>query len=1139
MKKALVFVIFIIYSMAAGLENFVSMVLRDSNGDGLYDASRYCFSLQPEDLVQLAVASEVAYKLGLYSGEYVDFNQCQDKARIILRRNRELPRGVGAVRLEGRNILIEGNDNQGLLAAREFFWRWPYLWKVEGAGSLTWTRAIKRMEGELRKEGIGVKLSLKWVKIIGQVSPTFSTYQKRGEVLEAAFQVRGNFRKLEKYLRELSRDRRRGENPHALNFPYIRKLTFISGKNRVSLERWGSPEEFLKPSYGVFPGKKRRKTPELERLFSSPLALILERKAGRGAIDFAFRAGLSTTEAHFPFVYLSEKNLPPERTAVVLGMGRLTEIHRAVEETHGLCLERGKTFWFLRPECAENFSSSFLFPALRKEKNLYFSRFFLEKMRFALPPAAQRAMLGEHIGRPYISGETYGKVLVYSREIEEKDEGERLKEILKGKNYTRALAYLSESPERRRSLEREFGGRVKIRSAYKAGLFWILEEVLPKIKGADRIVIHVKRVKPGRGGEITSSPNQFLYELYPVDEILSKRLGIPLERIEFVLEDSGPLYAVEAFTRGKSMGRFELDPPVMRDPFPRVEGWVTAWRGKSTVLSRRIKTDPELAWEFYRQKFLPWLWNFIMKRTRGNPTWDKQPFFSYIEMDFQAPEPDMKLGLGQELVSTTEALHDELYFFTLYFVSKMLKPTEEGGKLKEHIFPGAILPYAKTSPRGMKFSIKVYDYRKPGVYLRERQLSRFYPLGRIKLQLLGWGPQNLWASLEFEKEEDFVLYGRGFSRIKTVEFPTDIILTLKFRERTRSFSLKGKLKKPTCSGAKPRWEAPLSPDQARCLAEKAGFAYPIAESFLGRWIVAVERLTAIGPRYSPSHFNLQKPTLLLNARQHANEVSSTSYLLRFLMGSPPRGVNYAAIPVENPDGAQLALEMMERESPLHSLHAGRYNALGTDIGYHTEEFFPYAPEGYARATIQERWKADIFLNLHGYPSHEWVQQFTGYLPFPYRNYWIPRGHFFYFSSRENPLNREFSTRSMELLRFLAKTLSSDPEIRRFNRRLYGRYYRWAQRWNPHAFRVEVLENYNVYWKDGRKVELKSTVPISREVPEFMDETASGDFLRYLIRCGLKYLKAHADFLQRHGKKTMEIFHRTTFEITQKLIRPAW
>ncbi len=1123
----------------AGLENLVSLVLRDSNHDGVYDSSPYYFVLDGEDRVQVAVASEIAYKLGFYSGEYINMLE-KGKRRIILRRNRQLPMKVGAVRLEGRDILVEGNDNTGFLAAKEFFDRWPYVWKVEGDDAITWKGLASQWENQLLREGVKIKLYLKGLRIRARTSPLSSTYIKRGEIEEAAFKVKGDFSSLRKFIEKLREARNKGEKPFILNYPYIRKLVFVQKDRRISLDRWGAPEEFFRPSYGEFPPeKKKRAVPSLEDIFASPLALIIEKRAGKGAIAFAFRAGLSATEAHFPFTYLSQKDLPPERTAVVIGKGPLSEEHASSEPSMGLCLEKGKKFWFLSPDCAQEFSENFMFPALRREKNIYYLDFYLHKYLYALPKEAQRALLSEHIARPFVSGETYGKYPVYSKEITDKDEGERLKEALKGVKYTKAVAYLSESPERRKKLERELGGKIKIRSSYKTGFFWIREEVLPKIKGADRVVIHVRKVLPGKGGDIISSPKQFLYELYPVDEVISKELGIPLSRIEFVLEKNGPLYRVEAFRKGRSLGSFLLNPPVIRDPFPRVEGWVTAWRDKYPVLSKRIKTDPEMAWEFYRKKFLPWLWNFIMRKTMGKPTWDKQPFFSFIEVNFQAPEPDFTLGIDREMVSSTEAFHDEIYFFTLYFLSRILKPGEDGGNIRRNLYPGAIIPYIRTGSRGFRFSIRVYDYRKPGLYLRNKQLERFYPEGKIKRELMGWSKNHLWVKFTFEKEEDYKLYARGISRIKKLTFPVNLILTLKFKDNAKNFSLKGIFEKPSCKGEKPDWEKPLSPAQVECLAMNFRFYYPVAESFLGRKIYIVEKLTAKTPRYSPSHFFLKKPTLLLNARQHANEVSSTSYLLEFLNQNPPSKINYVAIPMENPDGAAISLKMMEKESPIHSLHAGRYNALGADVGYHIKKFSPFVPEGFARHVLLKRWKGDIFLNLHGYPSHEWVQQFTGYLPFPYRNYWIPRGHFFYFSSLENPLNPSYSKMSRALMEYLAKTLSADKKIDEFNRRLYQRYYRWAERWNPHAFKMEPVHGYNIYWKSGRKRGLKTPIPISTEVPEYMDETASGKFLSYLIYCGKKFIKAHADFLLSKRKGVKFIFHEKSGEISQMALRPVW
>ena len=1142
MKRYVVFVFLALSILAGGLENFTSLVLRDKNGDGVLDSSFYQLVFNENDLSQVALASEIAYRLGFEAGEFVNLLG-PGKRKIFIRINRNLPPGLGVIRLHGKNIYFEARDKAGLMATREFLWRFPYVWKTSKYVGKTWENVKHEIENIFKNNNI--TLELIEVRLKGKTSPHKSTYLERGEVKEAVFTVKnGNIEGIRKYIATLKRARKSGKNAFVLNFPYIEKLSFVGKKGeKVTLERWGAPEEFFRPSYGTFPGKKiKRKSPALSKLFSVPLAVILEKGAGRGAVAFAFRAGLEAKEARFPLVYFEERYVPGDRTIVVIGKGRLAEKHRLSEETQGFCLEKGKRFWYLRPECAEGVSSTLLFPALTREKNLFYSRFFLEKLRFWIPEEAQRILAGKAPGKPYISGEIYGKKPVYHKEIRGLDEVQRLKKMLKGLKFTSLIAYISEPPERRRALEKELGPGAKIRSAYKTGFFWIKEEVLPQIKGSDRIVIHVKRVKPGKLEEITSSSKQFLYELYPVDEIISKKTGIPPENIEFVLEDGGPLYRVEAFRRGKLIKKFSLNPPVVREPFPRVQGWVFAKNGERPVLSRRIKTDTELAWEFYRNKFIPWLKRFIMEKTNKNPTWDKQPFFSYIEINFEAPEPDFPMGIDYEMVSSTEALHDELYFYTLYFVSRLLKPAKDGGNLRHNLYPGAIIPLIRTSDKGFRLEIKVYDYRKPGVYRGKRDIEKFYPEGKVRYEIRGWDRNRLWAGLNFEKEDDFILYSRAFSRIKEMKFPVDLVLTLKYKDSTKTYRVHGKLPALKCGTRTMSWDEPLTPETAECAASRFKYSYPMAESFRGRRVYIIEKVSSTGPRYSAVHFTREKPTLVFNARQHANEVSSTSYLLRFLMQEKiSNNINLIANPVENPDGAAIAIMMMKRENPLHSLHAGRYNALGTELGFHLKKFSPYAPVGFVRLKMLNRWKPDIFLNLHGYPSHEWVHQFTGYLPFPYRNYWIPRGHFFYFSSSENPIHEKYSKKSMDVLEFVTKYLSSDKSINEFNKRLYSRYTRWARRWNPHAFKMVYKNKYNVYWKSGRRVSFKITpdATFASEVPEYMDETARGKLLKYLIHCGDRYIKAHVKYLLEHSQKPFYVFQESSLEIRVNKLRKRW
>ena len=81
-----------------------------------------------------------------------------------------------------------------------------------------------------------------------------------------------------------------------------------------------------------------------------------------------------------------------------------------------------------------------------------------------------------------------------------------------------------------------------------------------------------------------------------------------------------------------------------------------------------------------------------------------------------------------------------------------------------------------------------------------------------------------------------------------------------------------------------------------------------------------------------------KPTIVYSARQHANEVSSTSHVLKMaelLLTDPVyreklNKVNVVIHPITNADGAQLAYDL-QKINPTHMLHAGYLGALGVDV----------------------------------------------------------------------------------------------------------------------------------------------------------------------------------------------------------------
>ncbi|HSB35829.1 MAG TPA: hypothetical protein VLH41_03080, partial [Thermoanaerobaculia bacterium] len=215
---------------------------------------------------------------------------------------------------------------------------------------------------------------------------------------------------------------------------------------------------------------------------------------------------------------------------------------------------------------------------------------------------------------------------------------------------------------------------------------------------------------------------------------------------------------------------------------------------------------------------------------------------------------------------------------------------------------------------------------------------------------------------------------------------------------------------------------------------------------------------------------------------------------------------------------------MQKNEPFHSLHAGRYGALGVDMGYQTGTK-PLLPEAAVRPRLYERWLPDIVLNLHGYPSHEWVQSFSNYAPYLFRDYWIPKGWFAYVRSLRLPIYAEQREAGEALRKLIAEELNADGRIAASNRKFYDRYERWAGRWAPHLAALEVADGVNIYAKRRGPTENRLTpraqATLSDETPELMDETATGGWLDLLCAEGLAYLRAHVKYLER-----------TTFEVAR-------
>jgi Zinc carboxypeptidase len=753
---------------------------------------------------------------------------------------------------------------------------------------------------------------------------------------------------------------------------------------------------------------------------------------------------------------------------------------------------------------------------------------------------------------------------------------------------------------------------VEVLSAYKPGYFWLVERVLPALKGRGvaGLVIRFSEERPDftRPQRTYGDPNRWLQELYPVDEPLAQGLGIALDRITFeAAAAGGPTYEVEAVdAKGAVLSKDGFTPPTREIALSSVlpewgrakvtTGWLRIVAGGTVVCDEALETDLEKFWTFYQDDVLRAVAAHVRKKTGGEPTFSKQPYFKRLLVDLKASEPDFRTGVDEEIVSSLEAIHDEIYFDTLDLLRGITRfdpeDKEAPADTSRSSAPGNVFPSLHPSLEGGPATVRavledwpapvpqaVITWKEKGheEVSRKSVFPALKPKSMRATELFYDGRAarvtDVVFESEWEKEADYLavidMLGawRGLSEAglakDPIRFPRLDGVTLRLKNQAREKDERlpvvapAELSPPAVAGGtgsggslvptKDIIPPALASDIVRRLSAFPGVrGYVGGKSYEGREVPVLEIYRPFGTYVSLPRLIAVKPTLQAVARQHANEVASTNYLLRFaeMLARDPEAaealkkVNFVFQPVENPDGAALAYEMHKNE-PFHSLHAGRYGALGVDMGSQTATK-PLLPEAVVRPRLYERWLPDIVLNLHGYPSHEWVQPFSNYTPYLFRDYWIPKGWFAYVRSLRLPIFAEQREAGEALRKFIAAELNADARIAASNSKFYDRYERWAGRWSPHLAALEVADGVNIYAKRRGPTENRLTpraqLTLGDETPELMDETATGDWLDFLGTQGLAYLRAHVKYLERTAFEVVRIEEEVRDRVRLTLVR---
>jgi hypothetical protein len=339
-----------------------------------------------------------------------------------------------------------------------------------------------------------------------------------------------------------------------------------------------------------------------------------------------------------------------------------------------------------------------------------------------------------------------------------------------------------------------------------------------------------------------------------------------------------------------------------------------------------------------------------------------------------------------------------------------------------------------------------------------------------------------------------------------------------------------------------QWDTPIPPPEGfEMLAKMSTFpqatVYKIGETYLGKTSWAMDLMPPIETsHWSQAKATTLKPTVVYSARQDANEVSSTSHTLKLaemLLTDPAfkedlKRVNVVFHPFTNPDGAQLAYDLY-KITPDYMLHPGYLGSLGVSLVSRSDPD-PMYPESAIRPKLWRTWLPDIFLNPHGYPSHEWVQMFSEYVPWirdrvsEARGWWGMRGWFVpgfnYLDDPKYPRNKEAV---MHILDLITTNLKAVPQVKAFNEHAYARYMRYTSAFNDEDFKVDFVDGVMIFKsiKGARSgpagrggggggddfMTRQPNITVFYGSTEAPDETAYGDWMKLVATMGLQWDKA--------------------------------
>jgi len=472
-------------------------------------------------------------------------------------------------------------------------------------------------------------------------------------------------------------------------------------------------------------------------------------------------------------------------------------------------------------------------------------------------------------------------------------------------------------PARRQAEARlaQAGVAARLRSAYKPLLHYFLEEVdtAELRRAVVRYPVHPR-----------AAPNRYTLEAYPLAGLL--------RGVELAFEAGGAellaphlrYHVALHYADGRVLHQDVHAPNHVSNGAEGAALSPTGWLRVRDV-DGSVRVDEPCSTEYEA------LYRAALDCVRAQP-WQQEPYFPRLELRADIPAIELALDHDEDLVSTCEALHEDLYFSLLEHFQRLSgRPPGDRG-----LRPGQIVPDVRPhdGPARLRISVQPFE-----------------PAGPVQ-------PEPLPCPLE-------------------------------------------------------EIDAPLTPGHIAGQMAALGGEPLQVRSLQGR---PVQGAYFAGPG----------PAVLISAGQHANETSGVVGALRAAHALRRAGdAHFALIAAENPDGYALH-QAYCAVHPRHMHHAARYSALGDDVAYRE-----HAPryEQQARIDALAESDAQLHINLHGYPAHEWTRPLSGYLPRLFELWTVPKG--FFLVMRHHP---GWKRQAQRLVDGVTARLAQVPGLLEFNAR---------------------------------------------------------------------------------------------------------